>query len=862
MQGSKQLTDKLQDFNPNMPYVWQLRLTKAEYAEIAGIIAGKELDFNTQDDALLSLVYIAEWYKREYTNGNKDGYKIVFGDLMPDLEQIWNTLRIDQKYLYEGKSRKLWTYSTFILGGLAVKFELQKNEERFLKALCRLYNEQDITFENIANSNQSIAFRTSIESGHCLAEYFDAILQKDDDKLPFAKSDLADSTTGMHDLVETIHTINDEIQKSKFRIEWVFTKCDDVLVRSLRLWLNPEEKGKLHQILPCSRLKKWGIGTPENMRYVEIGIRYKKDNDIVENTDIAHSVLCFRNTGNPDVGFIAEVEHYKYIKRVPVEDFNKVEIVTWNEEGKEIIVQKEDIDFSRIQLYREEEGEERWTCRTQNQKDTALLFSNGWTLSKDSIDRNVEHLSLYNKKCGEGIAVNWCEIFTSVTIEKERKEGKDSQTFYNHIGHDYISTRTFDDTIQYLEGNKVALYEYDEEAGTNLFDTIPLIFSKEDIICHHCENTDDDNNIIEIIIPELLEYKTASGSFEPWTDESPVPYGKIRVRATIKDKQQTLDVFYAPGPITRDCDNRKIHYIDLLSREKVCHDESEEIDSAICNKKPLDPTTTIRLGNEYIYVEVEVYRPTTTKEVYYNGRLLKYDRDGKILIPYVIKNYITINDFSKYGFKRHELSRFRSIYHEINMPDYKCSGLYTDAIDGKIFKDDNFPKYIGVFLRDGYSGQPNKQYCYWDCSKNTKPQKVTNIKSFELPAGYVLFEDQRNGLDYASCEYIEKEDKKSNPIAKFKNKVQDKEVSLIEVFKVAVEYNQYFFYFKPLRNLALSLDREKDLSKFFVEIYNPLKDNSMGYLSNQDKEAMLRFADEFELGKLTEKLIREYIKNN
>lgn len=118
MQGSKQLIEKLQAFNPNLPYIWQMRLTKADYGEIAGIIAGKRLDLTTKDDALLSLVYIAEWYKREYTNRNKDGYKTVFGGGKPDLKQIWDTLGIDQKFLYEGETGKLRLYSTLYLAVL------------------------------------------------------------------------------------------------------------------------------------------------------------------------------------------------------------------------------------------------------------------------------------------------------------------------------------------------------------------------------------------------------------------------------------------------------------------------------------------------------------------------------------------------------------------------------------------------------------------------------------------------------------------------------------------------------------------------------------------------------------------------
>ena len=827
MQGSKQLIEKLQAFNPNLPYIWQMRLTKADYGEIAGIIAGKRLDLTTKDDALLSLVYIAEWYKREYTNRNKDGYKTVFGGGKPDLQQIWDTLGIDQKFLYEGETGKLRLYSTFILGGLAVKFELQKNEEGFLKALCRLYNKQDISFENVAKSNQSIAFRQSITDGHCLSEYFDAVLSTEDALLPFAETDLADSTTRMRDLVETVRTINDMVNKSKFRLEWLVVKSDDVLVRSIRFWLNPEEKGRLHQILRCDRLNRWGMSNPEELHYVYIGLRFKNGNKVVEDTCQDKAVFSYRNTGNPEVGFIAEVEHFKHITNVPVSEFDKVEIVTWDKDGSELVVQEETIDFSAIQLFREEDGQERWTSRTQSQKETVVMFSDAWALSESSVDKFAERLTLYNKRYSDGIVVNWCEIHSSVTIEKGENE---IMTFFNRIGHDYISTRTYDNTIQYIDSNKVALFEYDEESGVNVFDSIPLVFSKDDIVCYHCQKNDDEEEVFEEINPELLEYKV-KGGFELWEEDSPVAYGKTRVRATIKGKQQTLDVFYAPGTIIRDCDNHKIHYVDFLNGDEVTIDESEEIATVISYKERLQPTTKIRLGNELTYVEVEVYRPTNLKEICFDGRMTHSEEADTVCIPYILKNDIVVNLYGDFGYISYECSRLGNIYPLLgDMSNAHLSAWeHTQEFEASRI-DAHAPDCLRVKFGDKYDESRYKrlEYYYWNYSSDVEPRRV---KYGITP--------EKNTIVFQSLSKLNPDLANIYPkivSSPFGNKAK---ADCLKCFEVATIHKVHYFAFKPL----LILERDKKM--FVSEIYEPLVKKRNGNLETNDIKGLRRLAEEF-----------------
>lgn len=60
--------------------------------------------------------------------------------------------------------------------------------------------------------------------------------------------------------------------------------------------------------------------------------------------------------------------------------------------------------------------------------------------------------------------------------------------------------------------------------------------------------------------------------------------------------------------------------------------------------------------------------------------------------------------------------------------------------------------------------------------------------------------------------------------------------SLLKCFEVANHYGTYFFLMKPLR------DMDKD--KIVSEIYEPLLEKRNGTLTPEDKQGLLRFAEE------------------
>lgn len=849
------LANKLSTFNPQRPYIWEMRITEDEFVSLENELKSSSLDYSKESDALKALVYLAEWYKRRYTNRTKKDYQKVFGNQKPNLETIWNTLTIDLKYLYKGENNQnLYQYSTFILGGLAVKFERQKNEKPFLKALCRVYNKEDDSFDRIVDNNHSIAFKESVVQGHSLFEFLEAVITSHDksEAIPYAEEDVANEKTEIGLLIQLIQDINYEVIKSKFRLEWVITAVpgDNLVSRRLRIWLNPEEKGQLHHLLRLDRLKKWGFTEPEEMRYIRIGVRYLKGDEIIKDADFNHPDIYYRNTGDSSVGFICEKADYACCNNVPVSDFDKVQLITWNDDGLELpnAILGEDIDWGVKQLYKEEIGEDDWSTRVNNQKETALLYSCEWNIAENSIDKLSEKKTIYNKRFGEGNSIYWSYINASITIE----DGNESETYYNRQGYVHIVARQYRETIQYTEDGKVMWHHSEDEDSPELIDPIFLIYGKSDLIAYHTENKEEgDENTCEIIKIELCEYRGSNGNYTVWTDADLPAFGYNKLRVTVKQKQYLLNVFYLPKRIERNIADNTILYHN--GEKDDIYDDKVNIDSAQKKNQILEPVALLNIGSKNSYIQVPIFRPVKLKEVCYENRVLMYDKDGEVSLPYILKEFVDIHDYGEDGFRSYSCKNFRDIFAEINSnkSEYLSSGKVI-SIDDKKFPDkEHAPKGFSFFIRKTFSKNPQLRYCYWDCQKDTKPMPVKDIESFELPSGFVLFQDQRKISDSLRCEFMEKE-------ALGFVKIMKKGQEALDIFLVASEYNQYFFQFNEMRSLANSIEEKK--RDFFKVIYNPLLEKRNDSFSEKDHKDMLRFAEEFGLNELKEKLIVEFNK--
>lgn len=177
---TKSLQDKIESLDISLPYVWKLKLSEADFNEIEtcvrGIVFAKGVSaLAKSDNAIMAIAYMAEWYKRRYQSGNR--CELTEG---LDLESLWNNAGISKKrYLYkDDNGNKRWLYSIYVLGGLAIQHELNRNDNmKFLKGLCRIYHGENYTLENLDEASRAAAFRESIKRQHSLYEYMKAILK-------------------------------------------------------------------------------------------------------------------------------------------------------------------------------------------------------------------------------------------------------------------------------------------------------------------------------------------------------------------------------------------------------------------------------------------------------------------------------------------------------------------------------------------------------------------------------------------------------------------------------------------------------------------------------------------------------------
>ncbi|UVQ24148.1 hypothetical protein NXX60_09880 [Bacteroides thetaiotaomicron] len=128
---TKSLEDKIASLDISKPYVWQLRLSETDFKELEVCLwaissADGVSALARRENALITIVYMAEWYKRRYRGGNKSE---LVANL--DLETLWTNAGINKKlYLYkDDSSNKRWLYSIYVLGGLAIKHETQQKRQ-------------------------------------------------------------------------------------------------------------------------------------------------------------------------------------------------------------------------------------------------------------------------------------------------------------------------------------------------------------------------------------------------------------------------------------------------------------------------------------------------------------------------------------------------------------------------------------------------------------------------------------------------------------------------------------------------------------------------------------------------------------
>lgn len=828
---SQALVEKITSLEAVRPWVWAIKLSESEFNELESGI-GAQSTASLHDDqlwAIALLVYIAEWYKRRYQGDNSCPLLVAHPDI--SLEKAWKTSGFAWKrlvYMDDGGNRR-WLYSAYVLGGLAIRFELERNDNlRFLKALCRIYHHEDYTLENLEDATRAVSFRKSVKF-HSLHDYMQEILNGN---LPFNQEDLADGSE-VNRFVIAMRTANDEVMHDKFRLEWLVTNAPGYtsMRRALRLWLRPEEvKGGNPQYLRFDRMSLWKMKHPEKLNTLKVGVRFLLGGDPVSEVDWDKAPITFTNTGDAETGFIAiSVEEYATCLDVPSQRFDTIVIVGRDDKNEEYELQRE-ATTDLLQLWHVPGTADQWTSRQSDQRDTVVVFSADWHPQLDSTSEQVQYKPF--KSATQGLSENWgwYFIYDKVTLSRGGKE----MTFYNRQGYDRIATHRYLDTIQYKSGGHIIWH--DEEEGDTL---LPLIFGKEDVFARHFATKDDITNAqpedeTEI---ELIEYKQDNGLYAEWTTDNRPQFGKVKLRITIKERQLPYTICFLPRlegdhPIMRDFEQCAIRYADIDGRQVT-----KQVNIGL-NYVPLDPTVTLSIGQ----AEVKVYMPTLIKEVYLDNHIIYYLDDGEELnLPYIFKSRVEIADFSRKGYRRYQCGNLASLYDQrfINIEGNPSSGMAALAAWEMGIRypathlDETAPDFLFVTFgntKDDIS-LVGERYLFWDYSHEHVPVQVTFDNKNARDSWGIIFHDLR----------IEKSLNCRFPFMNDNDTWADEydNISVLDCFLQAVKHNVYFFIFMPLRELSKS--------DFKTTIYEPLLELRGGELTDEDQAGLKRYAEEFQI---------------
>ena len=531
------LKQRLLSLNPLKPYVWRLRLTKQEYSLLGAYVKVPPKPIN-HDYAVLAIIYIAEWYKREY-NGNVNNPLCNVS-----AESLWLASGFDtENYVYKGKKNQRQLESIYVLGGLPMRFIIQtknkvqtKNKD-LLKKLCRIYkgDKSDLEDNESIGKNQAIAFQESIRQKASLYYFMKTLLLSDASEL-YADEEIKDNSSLVNQFIETVKSAYEEVMHDKFRIEWIVEYKPDspYLNRMVRLLLRPEELGGLHQYLRFERAKTWGIPNLMHQRQLKISLCFKCGKNIVGNDETRRTLIWFENTGQDDTGFEASgCVNWAIQRCVPTEEFDKLEIVVTDDGGKPYVIQSIKCEAKYLQLWAMQSEINRWSTTRNNQAETVVIYTNYYTLSgAESVVK-----PFFDKYHGISEPWNFAFITDHVTLHHE---GKPDITLWNRDGYIQFAPTLYNDVLLYNCGKVRYLYNEDPEIypEPETEEWYQAIFQRKDIKAYHFKT----RNVVDVTPDEVeiqrIEFKSydapQNDNYEVWTEENKPPYGRIKLRLTIK----------------------------------------------------------------------------------------------------------------------------------------------------------------------------------------------------------------------------------------------------------------------------------------------------------------------------------------
>ena len=847
-----------QNIRQGEPYVWKLRLSLREFYDLESAInnsisshAGSHDQLLTEDFAVVVVIYLAEWYKRFYNRADTIDESKILSLNTEELKRIFELAGIDSKtFVYNAsknpdKTSYRWLESLQVLGGLAVQAELKRDKhDNLLTQLCKLFHGEEIELDDLRDRNRAVAFQESIARQHSLYEYLKCILEKDEHgrrNLPFAPSDLQDDSTRIPELINKIEHADQLAKKYKFDFEWIiqYSACTHTMVRQLKVKLKPERiGGGRKQYIGYDRLRseEWGMKHPENVGRIRFYLRFKNGARYVQKESMEEEpIFKYDNTGQETTGFLSvNKEDESIFQRVPVERFDKVEIIMRYDDTVRIVQQMDVADY--MQVYEvAKSGGRRFTSRRNVQAPTVLLFSTAHRLTEDYQDIP---LSFAHLRQGEDIGEDygWCPIMDKVILRLNTGE---ELPFFNRNGLYQVVTKKYLKTIKYMD-NVFVLYKYidtDEDDEEMQEDRLTVLFGRQALsVLHFPSGMAKDGVPVNDYTTEW--YSPKERRYVNWESGNEPAQGKVRLRVTVKGLVFTPKVYYVPfspavseqQPIWRDFKTMRI-CTALEGVDDIQDDFTKEID----HKQP--DTRQLEIGTISEKILVDVYRPILIREL---SQKKSTDDESKVIsfhdvnedieIPLINCQQFSVRDFSENGVKEYQVNQKGTLYY--NFPTFNHPG-----IDGTSFLLDKKASELTPELPLDYlkiyttKALDNAEELYaW----NYKSEPVKVDSSYHMKEEGIVFQslkDNESPRHYA----MPRVNKGKGGWGGKKNVLV---VDALYCFEKVAEHKAYFFLFNPLIKVIAAGSQIRD-------IWLPLLKKREYQLTQADIEHLCLFALQF-----------------
>lgn len=822
------LQDKISRLqNREVKYVWELRLSQDDFIQLEEAIkqsitsANSQKHLFTQENALYTIVYVAEWYKRRYNGMDTDKDTCVV-KLDDTCKQLWeNSIYDSNTYVYDASSNpdkpsRQWVRSLYLMGGLALQQELKRANEddnHFLVELCRLYHGESTDIMSIDDRTRSIPFQRSITERHSLFHYIASILKGD---YPFAKEELKDADSLANQFIKRIQEANVKAKSEKFDFEWViiYNGLHASASRNLKVKLRPEEiGGKLANYISFERAKRyWDIPNIEDVGKLSFDLSFIDKGRVVQQPNFKQPFMTFEYS---DEGFeyAGDIDRI-YYQNVPIGDFTDIQV--WVKYGAEIKAIGNPQHFpGYIQIYKSPKDTRTWTSHRIAGAESAVLLSSRCCIKNQEDGHQCENLSYVNKD-KQSEPVSWCPVYATVTVVNG--DGKEVQ-LRNAVGKYQLLVKRYPDTIRYINSVQVDHF-YLINGKSQDRDRIPVLFGLDGLELRFYSKEDAEAELVPMS-ECTIEWSQTNSRYVSAQQQVP-KIGKCTFRVTWDKKAQTqsIKVFYVPFakngnvyPLWRDLEGQCIRcYVEGGDDRSIPYEKDYQ---------PVDDVIEYKLGNDDDYVMLQIYRPIAISELYKGKKLIEYI-DDDVSLPLLSANEYSIRRFDKDGVHR-LIPTVEDVEEEL-LEGFASRTPLNAALYTRSLRSESINYYITKEETEGAPAWYSWDYC-------SEPKSVQDPNAWQGDG--IVFESYKDVTSIREC---------TRPVYKqtsfFATYPPKGILSDVDCFDIISKHRTYYILFRPMQQLAAR-------KQFVKELFVPLVQKRGGALTDSDKTNLYRFAREF-----------------